>query len=205
MKRREFVVIGLGQFGTNVAKTLASYGAAVMAVDTDDRRLELVADLVTHTVCADATNPEVVRQLGIQNYDGAIIGMGHSLEGVPFVMTKASTDLEGRILHKVGADKVIFPDKEMGYRVGNQIMNGNYFEAIELSEKYSIVDIDVPVSWIGKTLSGLNIRSRYGVNIIGIRGREEININPAPDDTLREDDVLIVLGHNTDLQELREM
>lgn len=217
MRRREFVVIGLGQFGTNVAKTLANYGATVMAVDTDDRKLELVADLVTHTICADATNPEVVRQLGIQNYDGAIIGMGHDLEsnvlitiqlkeiGVPFVMTKASTDLEGRILHKVGADKVIFPDKEMGYRVGNQIMNGNYFEAIELSEKYSIVDIDVPESWVGRTLSGLNIRSRYGVNIVGIRGREEININPAPDDELKADDILIVLGHNTELQKLREM
>ncbi|MCH5252690.1 MAG: TrkA family potassium uptake protein [Lachnospiraceae bacterium] len=214
---KEFVVIGLGQFGTNVAKTLESSGATVMVIDKDDRKLERIANEVTHAVCADATNSEAMHQLGLHNYDGAIIGIGHDLEanvlitiqlkemGVPFVMTKASTDLEGRILHKVGADKVIFPDKEMGYRVGNQIMNGNYFEAIELSEKYSIVDMNVPDSWVGQTLRGLNIRSKYGVNVIGIRGVEEMNINPHPTDELKDEDILIVLGHNTELQRLREM
>ncbi|MCH5265401.1 MAG: TrkA family potassium uptake protein [Lachnospiraceae bacterium] len=217
MKRKEFIVIGLGQFGTNVAISLASSGAVVMVIDRDEQKLELVADRVTHTICADATNAEVIHSLGIKNYDGAIVGIGDNLEtsvlitiqlkemGVPFVMTKASTDLEGRILHKVGADKVIFPDKEMGFRVGNQIMNGNYFEAIELSERYSIVDLDVPAAWVGKSLRGLNIRSRYGVSVIGIRGLEETNINPEPEYELKEDDILIVLGHNSELQRLREM
>lgn len=217
MKRKEFVIIGLGQFGMNVAKTLSNSGATVMVVDKNEQCLEQIADQVTHTICADATNPEAMRQLGIRNYDGAIVGIGHELEtsvlitiqlkemGVPFVMAKAATDLEGRILHKVGADKVIFPDREMGIRVGNQIMNGNYFEALELSEQYSIVDVDVPAPWRGKTLRGLNIRSKYGVNVIGIRGLEEININPEADYELKEDDVLIVLGHNSDLQRLREM
>lgn len=217
MKKKEFVVIGMGQFGANVAISLGSRGAVVMVVDRDEQKLELVADRVTHTICADASNPEVMHSLGIHNYDGAIVGIGNNLEasvlitiqlkelGVPFIMAKASNDLEGRILHKVGADKIVFPDKEMGFRVGNQIMNGNYFEAIELSERYSIVDLDVPESWKGKSLRELDIRSHYGVSIIGIRGLEETNINPEPEYELQEDDVLIALGHNSELQRLREM
>ena len=214
MKKREFVIIGVGEFGNNVAKTLSNSGATVMVVDKDEAQLENIADYVTYSVCVDATNPEAMKQLGIRNYDGAIVGIGHNLEtsvlitmqlkemGVPFIMVKASTDIEGRILAKVGADKVIFPDREMGIQIGNNIMNGNYFEAIELSEEYSIVDIAVPKSWVGKTLQEANIRSKYGVNVIGIRNLQEMNINPAATHTLTDDDVLIILGHNTDIQDL---
>ena len=212
MKRKEFVVFGVGDFGMYVAKTLANSGATVMVVDKDEERLEQIASEVTHTICADATNPEAVKQLGIGNYDGAIIGVGRSLEtsalitmqlkelNVPFIMAKASTDMEGRILSRIGADKVIFPD-----RVGNDIMNGNYFEAIELSDEYSIVDMAVPSNWAGKTLEQLNIRSRYGISIIGIRGLEETNVNPPASYALHPQDILIVLGHNTEIQKLREM
>lgn len=217
MKRKEFVVIGMGQFGSNVAMTLASSGATVMIIDKDEKNLERVADYVTHAICADATNAEAMKQLGIKNYDGAIIAIGHDLEsnvlitiqlkemGVPFIMTKAATDLEGRILCKVGADKVIAPDKEMGIRVGNHLMNGNYFEAIELSEKYSIVDIGVPESWAGNSLKALNIRHKYGASIIGIRMKDKISVNPKPDYVLQSEDILIVLGHNSELQRLREI
>jgi trk system potassium uptake protein TrkA len=214
---KEFVIIGLGHFGMNVAMTLANSGATVMVVDKDENKLEEIAGEVTHTICADAANPAVLKQLGINNYDGAIVGIGHALEtsvlitmqlkemGMPFVMAKAATNLEGRILHKIGADKVIFPDREMGIRVGNQILNGNYFEAIELSDRYSIVDLEIPSAWIGKSLAELNVRSKYGVNVIGIRGLESVNINPDSNEKLKEEDVLIVLGHNTELTKLRGM
>ena len=215
MVHKEFVVIGMGQFGSSVAKTLANAGATVMAVDKDEEYLEKVASYVTHAVCADVSNPEAMKQLGIQNYDGAIVGIGDDLEssvlvtlqlkemGVSFVMAKAVTDLGGRILQKVGADKVIFPDREIGIRIGNEIMNGNYFEAIEVSEEYSIVDLTVPHAWIGKTLRDINIRSQYGVNVIGIRGIDKVNINPEADYKLQEQDILIVLGHNGEIQKLR--
>lgn len=215
MKRKEFVVIGVGEFGSNVAKTLANSGATVMAVDKDEKRLEKIANNVTHSICADVTDPEAMKQLGIRNYDGAIVGIGHDLESnvlitmqlkemnVPFIMAKAAAEIEGRILSKVGADKVIFPDREMGIRIGNDIMNGNYFEAIELSEEYSIVDLPVPENWVGKTLQEAKIRSRYGVNVIGIRGREDVDINPDADRRFVEEDILIVLGHNSDIQNLR--
>ncbi len=217
MKRKEFVIFGVGDFGMNVAKTLANSGATVMVVDKEESQLEKIASEVTHTICADATNPEAMKQLGIRNYDGAIVGIGHNLEtsalitmqlkemDVPFIMVKASTDIEGRILTRVGADKVIFPDREMGIRVGNDIINGNYFEAIELSDEYSIVDMAVPTSWVGKTLQQLNVRSKYGISIIGIRGLEELNVNPAADYRLLAQDILIVLGHNTEIQRLREI
>lgn len=216
MKRKEFVIFGSGEFGTNVAKTLANSGATVMVVDKDEGQLETIADFVTHSVCADATNLEAMKQLGIRNYDGAIVSIGHSLEasvlitmqlkemGVPYIMVKAATDIEGRILAKVGADKVIFPDRQMGIRIANEIMNGNYFEAIELSEEYSIVDIPVPGSWKGKTLQEINIRSQYGVNVIGVRSLEETDINPSAGRVLLGEDILIILGHNTDIQQLRE-
>lgn len=215
MVHKEFVVIGMGQFGSSVAKTLANAGATVMAVDKDEEYLEKVASYVTHAVCADVSNPEAMKQLGIQNYDGAIVGIGDDLEssvlvtlqlkemGVSFVMAKAVNDLGGRILQKVGADKVIFPDREIGIRIGNEIMNGNYFEAIEVSEEYSIVDLTVPHAWIGKTLRDINIRSQYGVNVIGIRGIDKVNINPEADYKLQEQDILIVLGHNGEIQKLR--
>lgn len=215
MKRKEFVVIGVGEFGSNVAKTLANSGATVMAVDKDEKRLEKIANNVTHSICADVTDPEAMKQLGIRNYDGAIVGIGHDLKSnvlitmqlkemnVPFIMAKAAAEIEGRILSKVGADKVIFPDREMGIRIGNDIMNGNYFEAIELSEEYSIVDLPVPENWVGKTLQEAKIRSRYGVNVIGIRGREDVDINPDADRRFVEEDILIVLGHNSDIQNLR--
>ena len=217
MKRKEFVIFGVGDFGMNVAKTLANSGATVMVVDKEESQLEKIASEVTHTICADATNPEAMKQLGIRNYDGAIVGIGHNLEtsalitmqlkemDVPFIMVKASTDIEGRILTRVGADKVIFPDREMGIRVGNDIINGNYFEAIELSDEYSIVDMAVPRNWVGKTLQQLNVRSKYGISIIGIRGLEELNVNPAADYRLLAQDILIVLGHNTEIQRLREI
>ncbi len=217
MARKEFVVIGVGEFGTNVAITLAEFGAVVMAVDKEEKALELIADQVTYTICADASNPEVLKTLGIRNYDGAIVGMGHDLEtsvlitmqlkeiGMPYIMVKAATELEGRILHKVGADKVIFPDRETGIRVANQIVNGNYFEAIELSDSYSIVEVDAPEAWIGKTLQELNIRAKYNLNVIGIRSLDEMNPAPGANDILREGDLLIVLGHNNDLKKITKL
>ena len=208
MKRKVFAVIGLGRFGKSVAITLANSGAQVMVVDQDEELLQEVSNLVTYTIRGDATNASTISQLGLNNYDGVIIAMSSNLEanvmatilvkeaGTPFVLAKAKTELEGRVLKKVGADKVIYPEKEMGMRVANQLMHDNYFEAVELSEEYSIMDIDVPADWIGKSLKALDIRANYGVNVIGVRGTETLNINPGSDEVLKQDDVLIMLGRN---------
>ncbi|MCR5690898.1 MAG: TrkA family potassium uptake protein [Eubacterium sp.] len=217
MKRKSFVMIGAGQFGANVARTLASSGAEVMVVDEDENALEDVADFVTHSVCADASNPEVIRQLGISNYDGAIIGIGRKLEpnvlitiqmkelGIPYVVAMARDDLEERVLRKVGADRVVTPDRDMGIRLGNQLMNGSYFDTIELSENYSIIEYISPDAWNGKTIKDLDVRNKYGVNIIGVRDGQNIDINPKPDYVLPDDCELVVLGHNNELKKLPGM
>jgi trk system potassium uptake protein TrkA len=208
MKSKVFAVIGLGRFGKSVAITLANSGAQVMVVDQDEELLQEVSNVVTYTIRGDATNAATISQLGLNNYDGVIIAMSSNLEanvmttilvkeaGAPFVLAKAKTELEGRVLKKVGADKVVYPEKETGMRLANQLMHGNYFEAVELSEEYSIMDIDVPLEWIGKSLKELNIRANYGLNVVGVRGTEELNINPGSEDVLMKDDVLIMLGRN---------
>lgn len=208
MKKKEFAVIGLGRFGKTVATSLASSGAQVLVLDQDENALQEVSDAVTHTIRGEATSASTINQLGLGNYDATVIAMSSNLEsnvmatilvkeaGVPFIVVKAKTELEGRVLKKVGADKVIYPEKETGMRLANHLMHDNYFEAVELSEEYSIVDVDIPQDWIGKSLKTLNIRAKYGVNVIGVKGSSELNINPAPDDVLKEDDVLIMLGRN---------
>lgn len=216
MKAKEYVVIGMGEFGTSVARTLANSGVAVIAIDREEKNLEGVIDVVTHTICADVTNPEAMKQVGISDCDVAIVAIGNDLEsnmlitiqlkemGIPYIMAKASSDLEGRLLKKIGADKIVFPDKHMGTRVATEFLNSNYYEAIELSESYSMINADVPEEWIGKSLVELNVRARYGINIVGIKNGEEININPRPDVRLRVGDEMIVLGHNADLMALED-
>lgn len=217
MKKKEFAIIGLGRFGKSVATSLASSGAQVMVVDKDEDALQEISDYVTHTIKGDATNSTIVNQLGLGNYDGVVIAMSSNLEanvmatilvketGVPFVISKARTELEGRVLKKIGADKIVYPEKETGMRLASHLMHDNYFEAVELSEEYSIMDVDIPRAWIGKTLKSLDIRAHYGLNVIGVRGgREGLNINPAPDYELQEEDVLIMLGRNNTLNQLAE-
>lgn len=208
MKRKEFAVIGLGRFGKSLATSLASSGAQVLVLDKDEEVLQEISDVVTYTICGDATNANTIYELGLSNYDGVIIAMSSNLEanvmatilvkesGVPFVLVKAKTELEGKVLKKIGADKIIYPEKETGMRLANYLMHDNYLEMVALSEEYSIVDVDIPHDWIGKTLKKLDIRASYGVSVIGIRRGNEININPDSDDELIEDDVLIMLGRN---------
>ncbi|MBP3703543.1 MAG: TrkA family potassium uptake protein, partial [Lachnospiraceae bacterium] len=175
MKRKEFAVIGLGRFGKSLATALASSGAQVLVLDKDEEALQEVSDIVTHTICGDATNANTIYDLGLSNYDGVIIAMSSNLEanvmatilvkesGVPFVLVKAKTELEGKVLKKIGADKIIYPEKETGMRLANYLMHDNYLEMVALSEEYSIVDVDIPHDWIGKTLKKLDIRASYGV------------------------------------------
>ena len=212
--RKEFVVFGMGKFGTSVAKTLADNGCQVMAVDSDPDKVEEIAEHVTYAVCMDVTDADAIHSLGIRNFDGAIVAIGENLEasvlvtiitkelGIPYVLAKAQTELQAKVLKKVGADKIIFPEKESGIRIANNLASDNFFDAIELSTKYSLMDLDVPAEWIGKTLRELNLRATKKINIIGIRRNEEFEITPDPDAPLTEEDVLVVIGKNQTLTKL---
>lgn len=213
-KRKEFVVFGLGKFGTSVARTLADNGCQVMAVDSDARLVEEIAENVTYAVCTDVTDADAIHSLGIRNFDGAIVAIGENLEasvlvtiiskelGIPYVLAKAQTELQAKVLKKVGADKIVFPEKETGMRIANNLVSGNFFDAIELSTKYSMMDLDVPEEWVGKTLRELNLRATRKINIIGVKQKEEFEITPDPDAPLEADDILVIIGRNQTLSKL---
>ena len=212
--RKEFVVFGLGKFGLSVAKALADNGCQVMAVDSDQSKVEEIAEDVTYAVCTDVTDADAVHSLGIGNFDGVIVAIGENLEaavlvtiiakemGIPYVLAKATTELQAKVLKKVGADKIIFPEKETGIRIANNLISDNFFDAIELSAKYSMMDLDVPEEWVGKSLRELNLRATKKINIIGIKQEGEFEITPDPDAPLSADDVLVIIGKNQTLSKL---
>ena len=214
MEKKEFVVLGLGRFGKSVATTLAEGGCEVLVVDVDENIINEIADQVTYAIKADATDADTLKTLGISNFDGAIIGMGENLEasvmatilvkelGIPYVLTKAHSELHARILKKVGADMVVFPEKETGIRIANNLMSDNFFDAIELSSTFSLMDIEALDIWIGKSLRDLKLRTTLKINVIGIRKKENLNINPAADDAIEKGDVLVIIGNNETLNKL---
>lgn len=214
MKKKEFMVIGVGDFGEAVIKTLSNVGASLLVVDKNSKSLERITNVVTKTVCADATDQEVLKQLAIKNFDGVIIAFSNNVAAttlivmqlkemnIKYIMAKASNELEGRILRKLGADKIVYPEREMGIRIANQLVNDNFNDAIELSEDHSIIDFPCPSSWVGKTLPELSVRSVYNVMVIGIRTKTGLMMNPKVDYQLNETDILIILGENIVIKEL---
>ena len=214
MVKKEFVVLGLGIFGKSVATTLAESGCEVLVVDLNEDKINEIADKVTYAVKADATDADTLKTLGISNFDGAIIAMGESFEssvmatilvkelGIPYVLAKANSELHARILKRVGADMVVFPEKETGIKIANNLMSDNFFDAIELSSTFSMMDIEVLDEWIGKSLKDLKLRSSFKINVIGIKKKENLNINPAADDAIEKGDVLVIIGSNETLNKL---
>lgn len=217
MQRKEFAILGLGRFGASLAKSLAEEGCEVMAVDKSEEVVNEVVEYVMHAEIGDITNKDFVASLGLSNYDGVIIGVGDNLsagvmatilakeERARLVIAKAGSELQARVLRKVGADKVIFPELEIGRRIARQLVHGNYFDAIGLSSTHSILEIQCPSEWVGHTLKSLNLRAKYGVSVIGIKRDEEVIVNPSPDLPIMGDDLLIMLGENSVLEKLNAM
>lgn len=217
MEKKEFVVFGLGRFGGSVAKALAEGGSEVLVVDKDEETIQELADIVTYAVQADVCDTETISSLGIGNYDAAIIAIGQNLEasvmitilckemGVPFVLAKARNETHAKVLKKVGADRIVFPEKETGIRIANKLVLGNLFNATELSETTSIMEVDVPAAWDGHSLRELNLRQNYKVNVIGLKHNGRVEINMDPDERLAENDTLVVIGNNEVLNKLASL
>lgn len=214
MKKKEFAVFGLGRFGKSVALALADGGCEVLVVDENEEKIHDIADEVTYAVRADVTDAEALEGLGIRHFDGAIIAIGENLEasvlaailvkelGVPYVLAKVQTEIQAKILKKIGVDMVIFPEKETGIRIANKLLYGNFFDAVELASNYSMMEIDVHANWVGKNLVELELRKAYGINVIGLKRGEAFLINPHPNDALQPEDILVVIGKNEVLSKL---
>jgi trk system potassium uptake protein len=211
MTSKQFVVIGLGRFGTSIAKTLYSLGNEVLAIDPDEEIVQEISDSVTHAVQADGTDESALRSLGIRNFDVAVVTIGADVQssvmvtllvkelGVKYVVAKAVNELHAKLLYKIGADRVVFPERDMGIRVAHNLCSSNILDYIELSPDYSIMEVTAIEEWQGKTLKELNMRSKYGINVMAVKRDNDINISPKADDVIRSGDVLVVIGGTEDL------
>lgn len=203
---KQFVVIGLGQFGKSVATTLYSMGYDVLAVDINAERVDAINGKVTHAAQADATDEEALHALGIHNFDSAIVSLGKSLQasiivtlllkelGVPTVIAEAQTDIHAKALGKIGADKVLFPERDMGQRVAHHLASSNILDMIELSSEFTLMELRPLEEWIGHSLSELAMRRHYGINVVAICNAGGVNASPKAEDVIRAEDVLLVVG-----------
>ncbi|WP_029277645.1 potassium channel family protein [Carnobacterium jeotgali] len=214
--KKEFVVIGLGRFGGSVCKELHRLGHQVLAIDIKEEKVNAVLTDSTKAVIADASREEVLKLLGVGNFDYAVVAIGDNMQasimctlllkemGVRNVWVKAQNANHKKVLAKIGADRVIQPEYDMGIRVANQIQSGKLQEYIELSEEYSISELDISKRLANKTLNELNIRAKYGCTILAIKNEEKVNISPSAEDKLYEGDMIVVIGKNNDIKRLEE-
>ncbi|MED3625331.1 TrkA family potassium uptake protein [Neobacillus thermocopriae] len=209
---KQYAVIGLGRFGSSVAARLYESGQEVLGVDVNMERVEDSNEFVTHAVIADSTDPESLKAIGIRNFDTVIVAIGNDIQssilsvlllkelGVKKVIAKALNKLHGQVLEKVGADWVIFPERDMGIRVAHQLLSPNVLNFIEISKNYSVEEVRATEKMKDKTLRELDIRAKYNLSVIAIRKDHELTISPPPDKIIDEGDVLVVIGENRDLE-----
>lgn len=214
---KSYVVIGLGRFGQTLARQLCMLGAEVLAMDTNNDLVQQVAEDVTHAVVGDAQDKEVLRALGVRDFDCAIVAIGTNLAAsvltvmnlqeleVPYIICKAHDETHSRVLKKLGVDKVVIPEQENASRLARSLNSHNVLDYIELSEDYGILELPAPGGWIGKTLKELNIRAKLGVNIIAVENGKETNVSPSADYRIQEGDIMVVLGDNYSLEAVQKL
>ena len=210
-----YAVFGLGRYGLSIAKELVNSGVDVIAVDSDEHIVNTVSSELPFCKCGDTTDIEVLRRLGISNVDTVVIAMAGNVEasvmtvmlckelGVKNIIAKSSSEMHYKILTKVGADKVVFPEKESGIRLAKNILSSGLVDIIELSQNVSMVEIDVKKEWVGKNLLELNLRKKYQLNVIAIKENDNLDINIDPSVPLNHEMKLIVVGNKTKLSKLK--
>lgn len=214
--RKQYAVFGLGSFGESVAVTLQELGCEVVVVDNHMERIEDISPYVSYAVQADIEDPEVIRSLGARNLDGVVVAVADDMEasimttlvskeiGVPYVLAKAKNELHAKVLKKIGADSIIFPEKEIGQSVARNLVSGEFVDWISLSPDYSITEIQVPEKWIGKSLSEIDVRRTKDVNVVGVRIGEKIQVTIDPEEPLQKEMMLIMIGSNEALEKFGE-
>lgn len=205
---KQFAVLGLGSFGFSLATTLEELGCEVIAVDKSDDKVQQIADEVSYAMCADIQDKELMKTLGARNLDGVLVATSEDLEvsilatlmakelGAPFVLAKAQSDVHAKILTKLGADKVVFPERDMGSRVAKIVATKNLADWVSLSPDFSMVEAPVPKQWIGKSLRELNVREIYGVNVVGIIRNKDVRVNIKAEECFASGDMMIIIGKN---------
>lgn len=214
---KSYVVIGLGRFGSSLARQLCALGAEVLAIDVHSDHVQQIANDVTHAVVGDAKDKEVLKALGVRNFDSAIIAIGNDLAAsvlvamnlkeleVPHIVCKAHDETHRKVLEKLGVDHVVIPEKEYAQRLGRSLVSHNVLDYIELSKDYGILELPVPGSWRGKSLKELNIRAKLGLNIIATGRGGKTSISPSADYRFEDGDTVVVLGDNVALEAVQKL
>ena len=214
---KSYMVIGLGRFGSEVARRLCELDCEVLAMDNRSDPVQQLSSRVTQAVVGDAQDKEILRALGAKDFDCAIVAIGGDLGasvlvtmnlkelGVPYVVCKAHDETHRRVLEKLGADKVVIPEQENAHRLARSLSSPNVLDYIELSEEYGILEVPAPRSWVGKTLKELNVRAKLGVNIIAVEDGKKTNVSPAADYCIQTGDILVVLGENYALEAVQKL
>ena len=214
---KSYVVVGLGRFGSETARQLYRCGCEVLAIDLKGDLVQQVANDVTHAVVGDSRDKEVLRALGVGEFDCAVIAIGDDLAssvlatmnmkelGVPYLVCKAHDDVHRRVLQKLGADRVVIPEQENAARLAKSLSSPNLLDYIELSEEYSIIELPAPQSWVGKNLKELNVRAKLGVNILAVRRNSKMDVSPAADFTFADGDIVVVLGDTRALKAVERL
>ncbi|CUA78994.1 potassium channel family protein [Anoxybacillus suryakundensis] len=211
MKKKEFAVIGLGRFGGSVCRTLSEQGMEVLAIDMNEDKVNEYASIASQAVVADSTDENVLKSLGIRNFDHVIVAIGDNIQasilttlilkelGVEKITVKATNDYHEKVLKKIGADHIVHPERDMGERIANNMISNNVLDYLELSDRHSIVEIVANEQLHGHSLLELDIRAKYGINIVAIKRNNDIIVSPLASEMIYEGDILIVIGADQDI------
>ncbi|MFJ7932992.1 potassium channel family protein [Sporosarcina sp. NPDC096371] len=214
--KKEFVVIGLGRFGGSIVRELIELDADVMAIDISSERVDEYAQIATQAVVADTTDESALKSLGIRNFGHVVVAIGDNIQasilttlmlkeiGVEKITVKAQNDYHEKVLRKIGADQVVHPERDMGIRIANNMVSNNILDYLELSDEHSIAEIKASDKLAGATLIELNIRARYGVNIVAIKRGKQILVSPKAIEKIQREDVLIVIGSDADIHKFEK-
>lgn len=216
---KSFLVIGLGRFGAAVAQELSALGQEVLALDIDAENVQHISDQVTQAIQGDAQDEAVLRSVGARNFDCCVVAVGADMEasilitvmlkemGAKYIVAKAMTPIHARVLERVGADRVVLPEIDMGQRLAQRLARTNVVDYIGVSDEFSIVEIHPPKSWVGNSLGKLGVRAKHQINVLAIRHGEggQVDVNPQPDKVIGTDDLLIVIGTNEQVNSVVEL
>jgi len=211
---KQFIVLGLGRFGSAVATTLVELGNEVLGVDSDSEIVNDLKDKITEVVQADISDERTLTELGAKNFDVAIVGVGSNLEssilatiilkemGIKYIVAKAQNALHGKVLEKIGVDKVVFPERDVGIRIARGLITPSIKDYIELEPDYSVIEIEALSKFADKTLSELNLQNKYGIYVLAIKRNNKFNISPQAKDVIKKGDFLIVIGETKKITKL---
>ena len=213
---QQIAVLGLSRFGASVARALTNMGVEVMGVDKNPDKVADLAHDITHAVQADILDDDALDSLGLRNFDVVVLSikdveisciatMALKDHGAVKIVAQAGGEAHGKILERIGADKVIMPEKDMGIRLARSLSSNNLIDYMELSAKHSLMELEAIDEWVGRTLKQSNIRNRYKINVVAIRSGKVLRVAPGSDDIIHDGDVLVVIGENTDLERVNKL